>query len=70
MKNEKEYRCKICKRTVDGGGKYGICPSCINKYGSPVLALIAAGGIGLGGLAMKDGGKIIKEAVKAFVKLR
>ena len=65
-----EEVCRMCKRTLVGESQFGLCPNCINKYGSP-LAVIGSIGIGrilyLGrGWAMKNGGKVVKGAIEAI----
>lgn len=57
-------KCWACKRTLVGDSKMGLCPGCINKYGS-IGAAVAALGLGVGGRQLvKHGGKIIKVAAK------
>ena len=57
-------KCRACKRTLVGNSKMGLCPDCINKYGS-VGAAVAAFGVAVGGRQLvKHGGKIIKVATK------
>lgn len=58
-----EKKCLACKRIIIGDSKFGICPDCLNKYGTPIAA------IGIGGLAFlgnearqKYGRKLIKGA--------
>ena len=52
-------KCWACKRTRGDDSKMGLCPDCINKYGSVVAAL----GLAVGGRQLKkNGGKIIKVA--------
>lgn len=57
-------KCLACKRTLVGDSKMGICQDCINKYGSPVVALALMGLAFGGGQLIKHGGKIIKSATK------
>lgn len=60
MKENKNKKCWACKRTLIGDSKMGLCPGCINKYGS-----VAALGLVVGGRQLvKHGGKIIKGATK------
>lgn len=62
MKENK--KCWACKRTLIGDSKMGLCPDCINKYGS-VGAAVAVLGLAVGGRQLvKHGGKIIKGATK------
>lgn len=54
MKIKKDSKkCKICKRTLTVKSKTGLCPDCMNKYGTP------AAGVGIGAAALG-----IKQAVK------
>lgn len=62
-------KCWACKRTLVGESKLGLCPDCMNKYGSPAAAIVLAGGaFGLKQLS-KNGGKIIKVASKVIRRL-
>ena len=73
MKIKKDSKkCKICKRTLTGKSKTGLCPDCINKYGTP------AAGVGIGAAALgikqavkhKDAiGKGVKTVGKALISL-
>lgn len=64
-----DKKCRVCKRTLVGDSKMGLCPDCINKYGS--------GGATVAGLALvvgckqlvKHGGKIIKATFKLATKI-
>lgn len=57
-------KCWGCKRTLVGDSKMGLCPNCINRYGS-VGAAFMAFGVAVGGRRLvKNGGKIIKAATK------
>ena len=43
-----EKTCWACKRILVGESKLGLCPDCLNKYGSPaavgaVLGVVAGG---------------------------
>ena len=50
-------KCWACKRTLVGDSKMGLCPDCINKYGS-VGATAAVLGLAVGGrLLVKHVGK-------------
>lgn len=60
---EKNKKCWACKRTLVGDSKMGLCPGCINDYGS--IGAAAALGLAVGGRQLvKHGGKIIKVATK------
>lgn len=62
-------KCWACKRTLVGDSKLGLCPDCLNKYGSPAAAVFVAGGaIGIKQLA-KNSGKIIKVASNIIRRL-
>ena len=57
-------KCWACKRTLVGDSKLGLCPDCLNKYGSPAAAVLAVGAtVGVRHL-VKNGGKIVKLAAK------
>lgn len=70
-KNKKdEKKCWGCKRTLIGESKLGLCPKCINKYGTPV---VAAGVVGIGVLGktvVKNSGKIAKSAVNVIKQIK
>ena len=36
-------KCWACKRTLVGESKLGLCPKCLNRYGTPVTAIAALG---------------------------
>ncbi len=64
-----DKKCWACKRTLVGDSKMGLCPDCINKYGS-VGAAVAAFGVVVGGRQLvKHGGKIIKATFKLAAKI-
>ena len=57
-------KCWVCKRTLVGESQLGLCPDCMNKYGSPAAAVLVVGaGVGVRQL-VKNGGKIIKVMTK------
>ena len=57
-------KCWACKRTLVGDSKMGLCPDCINTYGS-VGAAVAALVLAVSGRQLvKHSGKIIKVAAK------
>jgi hypothetical protein len=65
-KDEKICRNWMCKRTLVGESKSGLCPDCINTYGSMAAVIVA---IGIGGIiklgrgwVLKNGGKVAKGA--------
>lgn len=57
-KNNKEKKCWACKRILVTKSKIGLCPNCVNKYGSPVLA---AAVLGTGVIAKVGISKLIKK---------
>ncbi|MDO5138006.1 MAG: hypothetical protein Q4D71_06030 [Oscillospiraceae bacterium] len=63
-------KCWACKRILVGESKTGLCPDCINKYGTPIAGALAVGagiGAGVGGKkVVKHAGKIIRIAVKVM----
>ena len=68
-KVETEKKCKFCGKTIDKDSKMGMCPSCINKYGTPVAAA-GAGGIMVGlKIAWKNKDKIGKTVIKVGKEL-
>lgn len=46
MEND-EKTCWACKRVLIGESKLGLCPDCLNKYGTPA-AFFGAGGLAFG----------------------
>lgn len=65
-----EKVCWACKRILVGDSKLGLCPDCLNKYGSPAAGVGILGlGLGVRFLA-KNGGKIIKTAVNIAKNLK
>lgn len=55
-----EKICWACKRTLVEESKLGLCPDCVNKFGTPAAAL---GVLGFGVLvkqALKHRGKAVK----------
>jgi len=60
-KTNEEKKCWSCKRSyLKNEGKHGLCPKCINKYGSPAAGLGALGLAYGGKQLIKHSGKIIK----------
>ena len=41
MEKNNEKKCWACKRILLTESKTGLCPDCINKYGSPAAAVAA-----------------------------
>jgi hypothetical protein len=58
-----EKICWACKRILVEESKLGLCPDCLNKYGTPVAA-ISIGSIASLGIrwVFKNGGKVAKGA--------
>ncbi len=64
MEKKNEKKCWACKSILLTESKTGLCPQCLNKYGSPVAAVAAlAGSVGLGVL-VKKAPKLIKGLLK------
>ena len=61
-----EKICRACKRILVGGSKFGLCPDCLNKYGSPVVAISSVGILTLGRWVLKNSGKFAKHAFDAI----
>ena len=59
-----EKVCWACKRILIGDSKMGLCPACLNKYGSYV-AVFAASSPVVGILLLKNKDKIVETIVKA-----
>ena len=61
-----DKKCWACKRTLVEETKLGLCPECLNKYGSPAAAIATLGvGFGLKQL-IKNSRKIVKFASKVI----
>ncbi len=52
-----EKVCWACKRILIGESKFGLCPSCLNEYGSLVIGSIISIG---SGLVLRNGSKVVK----------
>lgn len=61
---EENKKCWACKRILVGNSKMGLCPDCINKYGSVGAAVVAIGVTVGGRQLVKHSGKIIRVATK------
>lgn len=61
---KKEKKCSICKRTLVSESKSGLCPDCLNKYGTPVAAVGAGSILVAAKTVIKNKEKITKGAVK------
>lgn len=59
MSNE-EKTCWRCKRVLVGKSALGLCPDCVNKYGTPA-AVVGTGVVLIGGkFLLKTITKIVK----------
>ncbi|GHU51788.1 hypothetical protein AGMMS49975_06320 [Clostridia bacterium] len=69
-KNEQDVKkCWVCKSILVDDGKLGLCPKCINKYGSPAAALgLLDLGI-VGKQLVKNGGKIAEVSANVVKRL-
>lgn len=56
----KNKKCWACKRTLVDDSKMGLCPDCINKYGSIGTTAAVVGLAVCGRQLVKNGRKIIK----------
>lgn len=73
MKGNEEKTKKICwacKRINDENSKFGMCPNCINKYGTPVAAFGIAGLTYVGSKTFKNSGKIVKGAFNVIKSIK
>lgn len=52
-----EKKCWACKRVLIGQSTLGLCPDCVNKYGTPT-ALFSTGLVGVG---IRYGAKLIRK---------
>lgn len=58
-----EKNCWACKRILVGRSKFGLCPDCLNKYGT-LSSVLGMGGLTLlGRKVLKNGDKIAKGAI-------
>jgi ribosomal protein S27E len=65
--DKEEKICWACKRTLVEESKLGLCPDCVNKYGTPAAAACALGLGVLGKQALKKhGGKAVKVVTKVI----
>lgn len=70
--NKKEKVCWACKRILVEKSKTGLCPNCINKYGTPAAAVLGLGLTALASQAVKHSGKAVKfvgNAIKHIKKV-
>lgn len=61
MEKNSEKKCRACKRILLTDSKTGLCPDCLNKYGTPVVGIAASLGIGA---LVKYAPKLIKGILK------
>lgn len=57
-------KCWACKRTLVGDSKMGLCPDCMNKYGSVGAVITTIGVAAYANHVVKKGGKIINVFAK------
>lgn len=60
-KKNNEKKCWACKRILLTDSKTGLCPECLNKYGSPAATIFATVGVGA---LVKYAPKLIKGLLK------
>lgn len=63
-----DKHCLVCKRSLAGKGKHGVCPDCVNKYGTPAAALLSIGLVIGGKGLLKGGGKAVKGAWTVYTE--
>lgn len=63
----KNKKCWACNKTLIGEEKFGLCERCLNKYGSPALAVTVLG-ITVGGKYMWNNREKIAKGIKNVVK--
>lgn len=61
--NSETTFCRKCGRALGNEDKFGLCPDCINKVGTP---LITVGVSVLGAVVMKFGSKTMKLLISAI----
>lgn len=69
MAQKNEKTCWACHRVIVGKSVMGLCPNCVNKYGSTAVAVAVLGLAVRGRNLIKNGGKIAKtvaEVTKIF----
>ena len=64
-RTNKEKACWICGRVVDANATLGLCPNCLDQYGS----VAAPAGLAILGFALKKGGKYLVPGLKQFAKM-
>ena len=69
-----EEVCWACKRTLVGESNFGLCPNCIDKYGSPLAAISTIGFTSLfyfgKGSLKKNSGKVLRGAIDAIKHIK
>lgn len=55
--NNDAAACKSCGRRLDDGDKFGLCPDCANKFGTPLMGV---GGVAAVVAVKKLGPKIVR----------
>lgn len=58
--DKEEKICWACKRTLAEESKLGLCPDCVNKYGTPAASAGTLGLVVLCKKAFKHSGKAVK----------
>ena len=65
-----EKICWACKKTLVEESKSGLCPSCVNKYGSPVVGAVV-GVLSLGSAwVFKNREKVVIGAIDAIKHIK
>lgn len=75
QKNQNHKKCWGCGKIIVGDSKFGLCPECVNKFGTPAAAALSVGGAFLVKKAIDNkekivkGGKAVLDAVSHMTKL-
>lgn len=70
-KKNDEKTCWGCERIIVGDAKLGLCPDCLNKYGSPATAVVTIMALFVSKrFLVKNGRKIIETAAKVAKKIK
>lgn len=69
--NDKDDKnCWSCKRMLVEDSKLGLCPDCVNKFGTPVAAAAVLGLGLLGRQALKNSGKAVKVVANVIRQIK
>ena len=65
-----ENTCWACKRILVGNSKLGLCPDCMNKYGSAASTVGVFGICGIIRFLIKNSDKALKIVAKGIEAIR